>query len=176
MKRRKSCQLRTGARTVRELWALSPQEPYVLRWGHLCHIPGATPVMPSEHVLPLCLLLICPTLEPFCFLYDLHFNKEKRKARREGVEKEESWEGQTVGTMEGPWGHFHVLWRSRMKWKPWRRAKCCFISPPSTTTSNSITAPRSKIKITFCGMKGWQWLWIQLRYHKLETTLAFEVC
>lgn len=49
-------------------------------------------------------------------------------------------------------------------------------APVSPTTSNSISAPRRKIKITVCGMKRWQWLWIQLCYRNLEITLPFEAC
>lgn len=116
-------------------------------------------------------LLICPTLKPACSRSDLYFSKENRRKGR-GVGKEVLWEGQPAGALGGIWGHFHELRRSGMKWKPFKKSSMLLqISP---TTSNSISAPRRKIKITFCGMKRWQWLWIQLCYRNLEITLPFE--
>ena len=40
--------------------ALSPEEPSVLCWDHLCPIPGAAPKMPSGHVLTLSFHLCHP--------------------------------------------------------------------------------------------------------------------
>lgn len=116
-------------------------------------------------------LLISLTLQPACSRSDLHFSKENRRKRR-GVGKEVLWEGQPAGALGGIWGHCHELRGSGTKWKPFKKSS--MLLPISPTTSNSISAPRRKIKITFCGMKRWQWLWIQLCYRNLEITLPFE--
>lgn len=143
-----------------------PKELHLPNLSHLCATPGAAPIMPSEHVV-IPPSLICAILKPACSYSALHFSTENRRKRR-GVEKEVLWEGQPAGVLGV---HLRPLSWAMKKWDEMKAFQKELLSP---TTSNSISAPKRKIKITFCGMKWWQWLWIQLCYCNLEITLPFE--